>query len=373
MIRFLHSSDLHLGKRFGNLPEDLRGRLREARHTAIERLAGQARQHGAGIILLAGDTFDTETPAPYILRQALAAMGAHDDLRWIVLPGNHDSLLAEDLWQTVLKEKPANVDLTLAAEPLWLTPDAVVLPAPCTSRRPGRDVTLWMDGCDTGDAVRIGLAHGAIQTFSEDGNAADVIAPDRARHAGLDYLALGDWHGQLEINRRTWYSGTPEPDRFKHDRPGRALVVSIAAHGADPEVTPVDTGQFEWRTLALDLLSGDIPDQALAERLPAGTLRRQILLQVVATGHTSLPGRTALQATMTAVEPEFAHAVLLEDDLVTDCDSVDLDRIDLAGALRQAAESLLSQGADDSLAAEDRTVARDALVRLFTYCEAIKA
>ncbi|MGO7428472.1 DNA repair exonuclease, partial [Rhizobium ruizarguesonis] len=71
MFSFLHSSDLHIGKRFGNLPEDLRGRLREARHGVIARLAGAAREHGAGVILLAGDTFDTETPTPAVLRQAL--------------------------------------------------------------------------------------------------------------------------------------------------------------------------------------------------------------------------------------------------------------------------------------------------------------
>jgi DNA repair exonuclease SbcCD nuclease subunit len=62
-FRFLHSSDLHLGKPFGNFSDDLRGRLREARHTAIDRLAQKAREHGAQTILLAGDTFDTETPS----------------------------------------------------------------------------------------------------------------------------------------------------------------------------------------------------------------------------------------------------------------------------------------------------------------------
>jgi hypothetical protein len=229
-----------------------------------------------------------------------------------------------------------------------------------------------MDGCETGEAVRIGLAHGAVQSFSEDGKSADVIAPDRARHAALDYLALGDWHGQMEINSRTWYSGTPEPDRFKHNRPGRALVVFIPGHGAEPEATPVDTGVFEWRTVPLELLSADTPDEILNSRLPAPTLRRQILMRIAASGHVRLPARTALQAAVTAVEPEFALATLLEDELVTDCDAVDLDRIDHAGALRQAAENLLAESANDALAAQERTVARDALIRLFTYCEAIQ-
>lgn len=372
-VRFLHTSDLHIGKRFGNLPEDLRGRLREARHTAIDRLAAQARAHNTDTVLLAGDTFDTETPSPQVLRQALAAIGGHADLRWVILPGNHDSLAAEELWDQIRRSKPDNLLLAHDPEPLWLSSEAVVLPAACTARRPGRDLTAWMEDCDTDAAVRIGLAHGAIQNFSEDGTGTDIIAPNRASLADLDYLALGDWHGLKEINAKTWYSGTPEPDRFKHNRPGQALIVSIAGRGATPEVTAVDTGVFEWRTLLLELFSGDDPAERLDTRLPPGSLRRQVLLRVAASGHTTLPGRTALTLATSAVEPEFAYVSLDDDQLTTDCDTTDLELIDHAGALREAAQTLLAETQDPTLDAASRTVARDALVRLFTYCEAIQA
>ena len=126
MFRFVHTSDLHLGKRFGNLPEDVRGRLREARHGAIGRIAAQAANNGASAILVAGDTFDTETPSPAILRQALAEMGHHAPLRWIVLPGNHDSLLADQLWDAARSTLPSNVILATAASPIELAPDVVL-------------------------------------------------------------------------------------------------------------------------------------------------------------------------------------------------------------------------------------------------------
>jgi DNA repair exonuclease SbcCD nuclease subunit len=372
-FRFLHTSDLHLGKRFGNLPEDLRGRLREARHTVIDRLATQARAHKVTALLLAGDTFDTETPTPSLWRQALTAMGSYSDLSWVILPGNHDSLMAEDLWQNISNAKPDNVILTLNSEPLWLNPQVVILPAPCTVRRPGRDLTEYMDDLDTGAAIRIGLAHGAIQSFSEDSLKTDVIAPDRAQRARLDYLALGDWHGQIFVNDRTSYSGTPEPDRFKHNRPGTALIVSIDAPGAPPEITSVPTGQFEWRTLALDLLSGEDAPSALRERLPPPALRRQILLRVETSGRTNLPGRTALEAIVSEIAPEFAEMQLRTDALATDCTITDLDNLGATGALRQAADLLLTQSEDPHLASDHRARSRDALVRLFTYCEAIQA
>ena len=372
MFRFLHSSDLHLGKRFGNLPDDLRGRLREARHGAIARLAREAKAGGATAVLLAGDSFDTETPTPAILRQALTEMGHHPDLTWVLLPGNHDSLLADQLWDAAGGAAPANVLLAREAMPLELSPGVVLLPAPCTARRPGRDLTAWMDGAATQEgSLRIGLAHGAIQNFSEDAAASDVIAPDRAMRAGLDYLALGDWHGQLAVNARTHYSGTPEPDRFKHDKPGAALLVTLAGPGAIPQVTPVETASFTWRTLNLDLLSGEDGAAMLADILPPVAARRQTLLRVVATGRTSLAGRMALSAALEAAMPDFAHCKSDLEGLATDCDATDLDRIDRAGALREAAEALLAESADEARSEAERAIARHALLRLFSYCEAV--
>src|SRR5690606_31070946 len=106
-------------------------------------------------------------------------------------------------------------------EPIELAANVLLLPAPCTTRRPGRDLTEWMDIAGTADgAIRIGLAHGAIRDFSEDSATSEIIAPNRADRAGLNYLALGDWHGAMRVDPRTWYSGTPEQDRFKHDRSG---------------------------------------------------------------------------------------------------------------------------------------------------------
>ena len=372
MFRFLHSSDVHIGKRFGNLPEDLRGRLRDARHSVLARLAAQARANGAATILLAGDTFDTETPTPAMLRQALAAMHQQDGLRWVLLPGNHDSLLAEELWRSAHEVLPDNVILATTAESVPLASGVSLLPAPCTTRRPGRDLTEWMNTAPTSDGdLRIGLAHGPVQDFSEDSGASDVISPDRTSRAGLDYLALGDWHGQMMINERTWYSGTPEPDRFKHDTPGKALVVTIEGHGAPPMATPVATGLFGWLTHTLLLPESGDAGVALQGVLPPAAARRQTLLRVIMGGHVAIAERLALEAAFEAIAPEFGHAELDTGALATDCTIGDLDFIDQAGALRQAAETLLAESEDQALTAEQRATARDALVRLFSFCEAM--
>lgn len=50
-FRFIHASDLHIGRKFANIPQapdgNIRGRLMEARHAAIGRLSDAARDHGS--------------------------------------------------------------------------------------------------------------------------------------------------------------------------------------------------------------------------------------------------------------------------------------------------------------------------------------
>ncbi len=369
MFRFIHSSDLHLGKRFGNLPEDLGSRLREARHKMISCLADKARGEGAGTILLAGDTFDTETPSPPVLRQALAAMASDPSIRWIILPGNHDSLQAEELWKSIRHVLPENVTLATESVPLEIGKGVIVLPSPCTTRRPGRDLTEWMQNASTPtDALRIGLAHGSVQSFSEDSGSSNVIAPDRALRANLDYLALGDWHGPVSINERTFYSGAPEQDRFKHVGPGTALLVSIEAKGAVPLTTTIKTGSFVWNILELGILPGQDAVAELESQLQLKGERRQHLINLRLSGRIKVTERLALITKIAQLTPEFARVDLNDLLLKIECETDDLNLIDHSGALRQAAETLLCNSNDERLALGEREAARSALMLLFSYC-----
>ena len=363
-LRFIHSSDLHLGKSFGAYPEAIRNRLREARHGSIARLAQAARQGGATTVLLAGDTFDAETPAPDTLRHALRAMAAEHDITWHMLPGNHDSLAASELWRRIAADGPANLRAVTTPEPIEFLPGAMLLPAPCTQRRPGRDLTEAMDAPTPAGMQRIGLGHGAVTDFSAEEGTAGIIPPDRAAISGLDYLALGDWHGRLQVGPATWYSGAPEADGFKHAMTAGALLVSPGA-----AVQVVETGQFIWQTLALDLLPGDDPVQHLSQALPDPTLRRDRLLRLVATGRLPLQQRAALDAHAALIGPDFGWFDHDLHGLATETRPDDLDLIDRAGALRQAAEALLSEAGDDSRTSAEREISSAALARLYAFAQ----
>lgn len=369
VFSFVHSSDLHLGKPFGRFGEDLRARLREARHQKIARLATHARRVGATHVLLAGDSFDAETPPPHIVRQAIRAFAQEHDIAWVVLPGNHDSLLATELWARFQKECPENVTLALAEGVTELAPGVALLSAPCPVRHAGRDLTEWMDAAETPPGtLRIGLAHGPIQGFGEEDAPRDIVAPDRARRARLDYLALGDWHGRLAVAPNCHYPGTPEADSFKHDRAACALHVALTAPGAPPTVTEIETGDISWIGLSLDFRPGDDPRAHLDRALPAAGGRRDALVDLTALGRLSLAERARLDRAIADLTDDFGsfEADLGRLDLAHE--TADLDEIDgPGGALRTAATRLLAGADDTEVDARTRRVRRAALARLYGY------
>jgi len=214
-MRFVHAADVHLGKPFGNFDEDTRASLKTARLETLKAIGALAVDHGADFVVIAGDTFDAEAPPSRLVKRALDAMAAFPDLTWVWLPGNHDSLAAVDLWERLERDKPDNVILATSPQVVEIGTDVAILPAPPSVKAPGYDLTEWMDTAETGVRMRIGLAHGGVTDFgSEDGGLA-TIPPDRAETSNLDYLALGDWHGQMRVTSRTWYAGAPEADGFK--------------------------------------------------------------------------------------------------------------------------------------------------------------
>lgn len=359
MFRFIHTSDWHLGKPFGGFPEDLRGRLREARHGMIARVAAAARAQGAAHVLVAGDIWDSATPSDPVLAQALDALGAQTDLTWVLMPGNHDPARPGGVWERVARRAAPNLILATEARPIEIAPGVVLLPCPPRSSAPGRDLTDWLDTAPTPPgALRLGLAHGGIRDFAETPHSA-VLAPDRAARAGLDYLGLGDWHGRIAVAPATWYSGTPEPDRFKDNAAGGVLAVALSAPGAAPQVTPLATARFAWIVHAPHLAPGTPPDLPW----PAGVDRRDVLFSLAPSGALSLADRAAWDAALAALAPSCAHLDADLGALTLLHAPEDLDRIDRGGALRVAAEALRDAAPHDPAAAA-------ALTLLYSWCVA---
>ena len=361
MIRLIHTADWQLGKPYGRFESDVRAALTEARFDAIDALGRAAAENGAAHVLVAGDVFDTEGPEDRVIVQAVSRMQRYA-CTWWLLPGNHDFARNSGLWDRVRAKGANNIRILAEPAPCEIEAGHWLLPAPLTHRHNLDDPTVLFDTMETpGARLRIGLAHGSIRDFSSRGEAQNQIAPDRAQRSGLDYLALGDWHGALRVDARTWYSGTPETDRFQRDEPGHALLVALET-GAEPVVSPIRTGRFQWLMREWAISDAD-SFAAECGRLLADVEPSATLLQLSLAGIVSLSDRIAILARLeNDLQHRLRHLTVRSDDLVGRPSEQDLADLKVEGMLGTAAAKLIEM---IDTGGSDAATAKRALERLF--------
>lgn len=365
-LKIIHTADWQLGKPFGRFPQEVRNALAEARLDVIDRLGAAAQVSGATHVVVAGDVFDNVEPGDRIVTQALSRM-ERVPVTWWLMPGNHDHARAGGLWSRVRGRAPGSVRIVDTPEPMEMEEGAWLLPAPLQHRKTVSDPTAAIvDMATPPGALRIGLAHGSITEFGAAGDSANLIPPDRAKSAGLDYLALGDWHGFLTVGERTAYSGTPEIDRFGRDDPGGCIGASLRSNAA-PELQRIETGRYLWLSRHWNVESMEDLDRELAGLRDEARLS-DVLLSLHLIGVASLADRVTMTS---VVEDNLAHGLrhldLDADGLTARPTAQDVAQIDVQGALAGATAALQSRAAGSG---SDAQIAAAALERL--YVEAIR-
>jgi len=306
MTKLLHTADWQIGKAFGQFTEkDDAAVLADARFGAVQTLAALANQHGVDAVLVAGDVFDAQGVSDRTILRLFHSMADYAG-PWVLLPGNHDAALAESVWTRAarLGAIPTHVHLCLKPEPLLLDDVCLaILPAPLTQRITHDDLTQWFDAAATPQGyARVGLAHGSVQGVLAPGiDSSNPIAPERAARARLEYLALGDWHGTRQIDAHTWYSGTPETDRFRANASGQALLVTLNGAGQAPEVQTLATGRYHWQTLDWDVHGDAAVDAAIEELVQLST---DAVVQVRVHGQLNLAAQARLQAALARAQAQ---------------------------------------------------------------------
>jgi len=376
MPLFLHTADWQIGRQFASFDAEHAPILAEARLSVVERLATLATQHRVAAVLVAGDVFDAQTVSPRTIRRLFNAMAGFTG-PWLLIPGNHDAALAESVWTQALRlgAVPANAHLLLSAEPrLFADLGFAVLPAPLTQRHSHGDLTQWFDSAATpAGLLRIGLAHGSVTgLLADDIDATNPIAADRAVLAGLDYLALGDWHGCKRINDRTWYAGTPEPDRFKSNQPGFALLVDLPAPGTTPLVTPLATAQFRWLPLAAELQVASDVDALMATLQGLGSAD---VVELRLSGQINLVDQQRLQAAIARAEAQARHLQTDQRALRLVPTDDDIAGLQADGYLGELIAELRDTGSAAPSAAdpEQARTAQDALALLAQALQSMQA
>ncbi len=254
-MRILHTSDWHIGRTFhGNSTMD-------ALVEVLGALTVQVRENAVDVVIVAGDVFDSATPAGpayTLLGDALVAL--HETgARVIVTSGNHDSAARLGFQARLLRDGihvltdplaiGTPVTLSDADGPVHFYGIPYLEPAIVRQHWIGAELrTQAQTLAHAMDLVRVGMqAHPgrsvAIAHCFSAGVDATVGLEREVRQGGLDvvplsvfdgpdYVALGHIHGRQQISERVRYSGAPLHYSFgEQSKPRGSWLVDLDASG----------------------------------------------------------------------------------------------------------------------------------------------
>jgi len=259
-MRILHTSDWHIGRTFhGNSTMD-------ALAEVLGALTRQVREHDVDVVVVAGDVFDSATPAgPAYTLLGDALVGLHETgARVIVTSGNHDSAARLGFQARLLRD-----GIHVLTDPLAMATPVTVDDASGPVHffgipylEPAIVRQHWPDGDRAGrplrsqaqtmahamDLVRTGMReHGGRSVAIAHCFAAGVDATtglEREVRQGVldvvplevfdgpDYVALGHIHGRNRLSERVRYAGAPLHYSFgEQNKPRGSWLVDLDASG----------------------------------------------------------------------------------------------------------------------------------------------
>ncbi|MGD9496180.1 MAG: exonuclease SbcCD subunit D [Armatimonadota bacterium] len=234
MIRLLHTADIHLdapNQALGERAADLRRAVRDA----FTRVVDAALQQQAQLLVVAGDLFDSAAPDGATVEFALAQLArlahAAPPIHVALLPGTHDCWAEGGLWETPrIRALPDCVHVLAGPAPRTvLLPHLDLALHGCAHRcrRGGQRPLCELRASDEA-AVNVAVAHGSL----ERGDVADdsMFTAAEISATGMDYVALGHWHGWQEhsVGGITAINpGSPEVTGFGQRDEGAVALVTL--------------------------------------------------------------------------------------------------------------------------------------------------
>lgn len=256
-VRFIHTSDIHLDTSFSGsgIPSRLGDRKREAIRAAFRRILEDARRCEAGLVLIAGDLFESDRVTPDTCEFLKQQFGKAAGIRIFIAPGNHDpfakgSPYREEAWPDNVHIFDAEEFRSVELPELGVRVTGFGFLHNFLEERPFLKLPVLPD-----DGCNIVMAHasdlgGVPAGKSKHGpfTAADIAGKN------VQYCALGHYHEQRRVENpgdgaRIWYSGIPEGRGWDEAGPRGYLIGEIDDGGVRVEGRV--SSRFDWNTLEI--------------------------------------------------------------------------------------------------------------------------
>lgn len=244
-MRFLHLSDLHLGKRVNEFS------MLEDQAYILKEILNIIDEQKVEAVLIAGDVYDKVIPsaeAVRLLDDFLTRLAARE-LPVFLISGNHDSAERVAFGSRLMSSRQIYLSPVFESdvEPITISDrygeiNIYMLPfvKPSLVKRvyPEEEIITYQDAVNAAvqhmqidtDKRNVLLAHqfvtGAARCDSEELSVGGLDDVDASIFDGFDYVALGHLHGPQKIGKETVrYSGTPLKYSFSEANQKKAAVI----------------------------------------------------------------------------------------------------------------------------------------------------
>ena len=302
MVKILHAADFHLDSAFVALSEEQARQRRQESRESVERMVDYANDHGAQLMLLAGDLFDGDDVYSQTGEMLCAALGRFSG-QVVIAPGNHDSYQPRSAYARITL--PENVHVFTREEQ-----ESITFPQyGCTvygAAFTGEEAPAWQSFFAAEDGITIGVLHGEVG--AKDSKYRPIPVENIAK-SGLDYLALGHVHqysGVQVAGKTAWaYPGCPEGRGFDERGDKGFLFGEVEKSGVKLRFVPFARRRYEW--LEIDV-TDTAPMEAILRKLPLQT--EDDIYRIVLTGEVN--EGINLSALQEELAPKF-YALELRD------------------------------------------------------------
>lgn len=249
-MRFIHLSDLHIGKRVNGFP------MLEDQRYILEQILEKTKESAADAVIIAGDIYDKPVPSE-------EAVDLFDDflvgltklgVMVFLISGNHDSAERISYAGRLLRESQVYISPRFEGtiHPIQVSDDYGIVnvylipyihPSLVRNAWPEEKIGSYDDamrvlleksGADP-NARNLAVAHQFVtaggqspeETDSEEKHVGGLDNVDASAFDAFDYVALGHLHGPQRIGRDTIrYAGSPLKYSFSEEKQNKSITLA---------------------------------------------------------------------------------------------------------------------------------------------------
>lgn len=252
-LRIIQLSDSHLGAAFNFLGEKS-AEHKKSIQKAFSKAVEYAVKNRVDLFLIGGDLFDIKNPSGLtvsFVKEQLELL-ADKAIHTIVLPGNHDHDRESSVYNSLASEFEDNPFIHVLNKDIVSNVQIKDLDCNIVGY-----MQMPSDGEEFLNKIKInpdykyniGLIHASIDMGRA--SVLRAIPIKKLKDFGFNYIALGDWHNTLEVDKNIWYSGSPEI--LSMDQKDVGKILDITVEESTVEVKEVEVGSIKIINHQIDI------------------------------------------------------------------------------------------------------------------------